>query len=469
MIYALLPTDWAFLGVLLGALALSFFLVRKAAFRRPLLRVLLRPSAMVSLLVLFLFLTIAVMDCVRFQSKDFDGDQVKARGAASLTLLDLVLSPLRNKEEKTYSEPLAIFAYAKALTKNATGQEQWIYPRLLWGGVHLKSPEDHRIDLYKHFTQGGLRSLIGFSSAVVLIGGGLVIAFRLKGCSWSEINQSVRKHQALWVILGTAFFFICIFVFLGAEFSKDYHFFGTDKVGGDVFYASLKSIRTALVIGVLATVATLPIALLFGVIAGYFRGWADDLIQFVYTTLNAVPGVLLMAACMLVMDTFMRTHESSFSDLISRADFRLMALCLILGLTSWTGLCRLVRAETMKLRELEFIQAARVLGVSHFRILTTHIIPNLFHIILISTALDFSSLVLAEAVLSYINIGVDPATYSWGNMINGARLELAREPPVWWSLCAAFFFMFLMVLSANVLSDAIRDAFDPRLDDLPHD
>ncbi len=131
-------------------------------------------------------------------------------------------------------------------------------------------------------------------------------------------------------------------------------------------------------------------------------------------------------------------------------------------MTSWTGLCRLLRAETLKLREMEYVQAARALGVRQSTILMRHILPNVFHLVLISVALDFSSLVLAEAVLSYVNIGVDPTTESWGNMINSARLEMAREPVVWWSLAAAFLFMFALVLAANLFADAVRDAFDPR-------
>jgi peptide/nickel transport system permease protein len=122
----------------------------------------------------------------------------------------------------------------------------------------------------------------------------------------------------------------------------------------------------------------------------------------------------------------------------------------------------LLRAETLKLRELDYVQAARVLGVSPPMILFRHILPNLFHLVLISVALDFSSLVLAEAVLSYINIGVDPTMASWGNMINSARLEMARDPVVWWSLASAFVFMFALVLPANLFADAVRDAFDPR-------
>jgi len=247
-----------------------------------------------------------------------------------------------------------------------------------------------------------------------------------------------------------------------SQLASEYHVLGTDKVGEDVLYQSLKSVRTGMVIGTLTTVATLPIAVALGIFSGYFRGWVDDLIQYAYTTLNSIPGVLLIAASMLVMQSYMSVHEQQFSSLSMRADFRLMALCLILGLTSWTGLCRLIRAETLKLRELEYVDAAKVLGTSPFMILLKHIVPNLFHIILISVALDFSSLVLAEAVLSYISIGVDPTTESWGNMINGARLELAREPVVWWSLLSAFLFMFVLVLSANLFSDALRDAFDPR-------
>ena len=136
---------------------------------------------------------------------------------------------------------------------------------------------------------------------------------------------------------------------------------------------------------------------------------------------------------------------------------------MILGLTSWTGLCRLLRGESLKLREHEYIQAAVAFGVSGPRILMRHILPNVMHIVLITVVLDFSGLVLAEAVLSYVDIGVDPSMNSWGNMINSARLEMSREPPVWWSLTASFVFMFALVLFANLLSDAVRDAFDPRV------
>lgn len=172
--------------------------------------------------------------------------------------------------------------------------------------------------------------------------------------------------------------------------------------------------------------------------------------------------MLLIAAAVLMMQVVIDTHPQWFETAAERADARLLALCLILGMTSWTGLCRLLRGETLKLRELEYVQAARAFGVSTTRILARHVLPNLMHLVLIALVMDFSGLVLAEAVLSYVGIGVDPNTISFGTMINAARMELAREPMVWWSLVAAFIFMFVLVLAANLFADVVRDAFDPR-------
>ena len=221
--------------------------------------------------------------------------------------------------------------------------------------------------------------------------------------------------------------------------------------------------RTALVIGLVTTLVTLPVAIGLGILAGYFRGRIDDAIQYLYTTLSSIPGVLLIAAAVLMMQVLIDTHPQWFTTAAERADLRLLALCCILGLTSWTGLCRLLRGETLKLRELEYIQAAQAFGVTDLAILRRHILPNLMHIVIIALVMDFSGLVLAEAVLSYVGIGVDPTMISFGTMINNARMELAREPMVWWSLAAAFSFMFALVLAANLFADAVRDAFDPRM------
>jgi peptide/nickel transport system permease protein len=245
--------------------------------------------------------------------------------------------------------------------------------------------------------------------------------------------------------------------------STHYHVLGTDKVGQDVLYQALKSVRTGLVIGTLTTLVMLPFAVLFGIMAGYLRGWVDDVVQYIYTTLASIPGVLLIAGAVLTMHVWIETHPELFTTTEMRADVRLFALCVILGVTSWTSLCRLLRGEALKLRELEYVQAAQAFAVSHWRVMSRHLLPNVMHIVLITVVMDFSGLVLAEAVLSYIGIGVDPSMISFGTMINNARLEMAREPMVWWSLAAAFFFMLVLVLSANLFADAVRDAFDPRV------
>ncbi|MDC4224662.1 MAG: ABC transporter permease [Candidatus Manganitrophus sp.] len=214
----------------------------------------------------------------------------------------------------------------------------------------------------------------------------------------------------------------------------------------------------------MTTLVMLPFAVLLGIAAGYFRGWVDDVIQYLYTTLSSVPGVLLIAAAVLMLQVYMDQHADAFASAARRADLRLLVLCMILGVTGWTGLCRLLRGEALKLRELEYVQAAQAPWASRsWRIILRHILPNVMHIVLITVVIDFSGLVLAEAVLSYVGVGVDPSMITCGNMINSARMEMAREPIVWWSLVAAFVFMFGLVLSANLFADAVRDAFDPRL------
>ena len=244
--------------------------------------------------------------------------------------------------------------------------------------------------------------------------------------------------------------------------STGYHALGTDRIGNDVLWQALKSIRTALVIGSLTTLAMLPPAIVFGISAGYFKGKVDDAIQYLYTTITSIPGVLLVAACALMMQVYIDNHAELYDTSAARADLRLFLLCMILGLTGWSGLCRLLRAETPKLRELEYVQAARAFGVSHWRIMTRHLLLNVAHLVLITVVLEFSGLVLYEAVLSYLGIGVDPSMNSFGSMIDGARLEMSRDPMIWWNLMTAFVFMLALVLAANLFADAVRDAFDPR-------
>ncbi|HAC33446.1 MAG TPA: peptide ABC transporter permease, partial [Gammaproteobacteria bacterium] len=256
---------------------------------------------------------------------------------------------------------------------------------------------------------------------------------------------------------------LCLVTGITTQLAGEYHLLGTDKVGQDVLYLGLKSIRTGILIGVLTLLVMLPLAIFMGVTAGYFGGRVDDLVQYLYTTLSSIPGVLLIAASVLTVNLYLDQNLVTTVTLQQRADLRLLMLTAILGLTGWIGLCRLLRGESLKLRELDYVTAAISMGVNNRLVLTRHLLPNLAHLVLITAVIDFSGLVLAEAVLSYVGVGVDPSMISWGNMINSARLEMAREPVVWWSLTTAFLFMFTLVLAANLFADAVRDAFDPRL------
>ena len=412
----------------------------------PWRRVAQSSTAMVSLLVLSLFLIVGLLDTLHYRvalPEKNAGETVYSPEV--LSAFDKLVTQLRTQTEKTYSAPLAITLYAKESITDKQGNVIRDYPRLRYGGAHLP-------DIQKRDGDVLWRALLGAAVGLMI---GLMIAFGSR--LW--LSQRDLPLRPLLITMLTISAFLGMLVNLAAA----YHVLGTDKVGQDVLYLALKSIRTGLIIGTVTTLVTLPLALLLGIAAGYLRGWVDDVIQYVYTVLSSIPSVLLIAAAVLMMQVAIDTHPHWFDNSASRADLRLVFLCLILGVTSWTGLCRLLRGETLKLREMEYIQAAQAFGVSSMRILTRHIMPNVMHIVLISLVMDFSGLVLAEAVLSYVGVGVDPSMISFGTMINGARLELGREPMVWWALAAAFGFMLVLVLAANLFADAVRDAFDPRL------
>jgi len=415
--------------------------------------------------VLAAYATIGLLDSMHFRPsiESPEGDHNSAYSGEILSVFDWLVTALRERQEKTYSAPFATRLYAKESLVLPDGRLIRDYPRLEHGGSHLAHPEKERSADILHTVVSATLQAAGLwllLNTVVVFASGRRTGQGFR-TSLAEVSSAPDKAP-LRVVLITCGLLILLGC-VAANLSLKYHILGTDKIGEDVFYQALKSVRTGLVIGTLTTLVMLPAAILLGIAAGYFRGWVDDLIQYLYTTLNSIPSVLLIAAAILMLHVYMGSHEDQFSSLAERADLRLLFLCLILGVTSWTSLCRLLRGETLKLREVDYVQAAEALGVRHARIILRHIFPNVLHIVLIAVVLDFSGLVLAEAVLSYVNIGVDPTTNSWGNMINSARLEMAREPIVWWSLAAAFGFMFTLVLAANLFSDVVRDAFDPRL------
>ncbi|NOQ63006.1 MAG: ABC transporter permease subunit [Methyloprofundus sp.] len=437
----ILWTDALIYFLVLAVIILTCSLRQQEHFLRPWKLISHSRTAMVSLVFLLFFIFIGLLDSVHYKPSKGNAQDI-------ISVLDYWATPLREHQEKSYSAPFATHLYSKELISSPNKENRWGYRRLQYAGSHLQNVEaDKASDILS-------KAFVG-----LIKGTGLVIFFF---CAYHWLTQiPFFSRPPVNIVFITLFCLIGLTTLL-LELSAYYHVMGTDKVGEDVFYQAIKSIRTGLVIGSLTTLIMLPLAILFGIFAGFFRGWVDDVIQYIYTTLNSIPGVLLIAASILMVQVYMANHQEQFTSLVVRADMRLLFLCLILGVTSWTGLCRMLRAETLKLREMEYVQAAKALGVPRYQILYRHILPNVMHIVLISVVLDFSALVLAEAVLSYVNIGVDPTTYSWGNMINGARLEMAREPIVWWSLAASFIFMFGLVLSANLFADSVRDAFDPR-------
>lgn len=220
------------------------------------------------------------------------------------------------------------------------------------------------------------------------------------------------------------------------------HWLGTDGLGRDVLARLVQGTRIAFQVGVVTSLIAIPIGVLLGLLAGYFRGRTDDVVVWLYSTFASIPGLLFILAIALVVGK------------------GLTGVYLGIGLTTWVGVCRLVRAEVMKHRDRTYVQAARVLGFSHARIMFRHILPNVFHIVIVTFTLRFPASVGTEVFMSFLGIGVQGEP-SWGIMLNNARARLWQG--VWWEMAAATGAVFVLVLAFNLLGDALRDALDPRL------
>ncbi|MCX2976883.1 ABC transporter permease [Candidatus Marimicrobium litorale] len=438
----------ALIFLLVVALALFFLQLRKnPQTRAHWSQVFSSPLGMVTFTLILVYVGVALLDSLHFRralpSVPGAAQQVFYENKAT-SVLDMILGGMGDRYERTYSAPFALKSFEKQNMKDSQGRPFRDFPVLEHAGTHLEHSGDRAADIL-------LKSL----QALFI---GLIISLVVLSVPWLLTRSSELPWRYAWLTLAVV---ICLGTWL-VSLSRYYHLLGTDLGGVDVAYQSIKGIRTGILLGTLATLIMMPIAITLGVLAGYFKGWVDDVVQYLYTTLSSIPGILLIAASVLLFQVYIDLNPDAFSIGLEKADARFVALCFILGVTSWSSLCRLIRAETLKISQLEYVQAAHAFGVSHTRILSRHVMPNVAHIILITFVLDFSALVLAEAVLSYIGVGVDPSMGSWGNMINSARSELSREPAIWWTLSGAFFFMFVLVLAANLFSDLVRDAFDPR-------
>ena len=463
--FVLLWTDASIWLLLVVLVAYAVSVLRKPELAAKWGRVFRNGPALASSIILLLCLGVTLLDSVHYRpllpAAQGVQNATPAYDSRTRSLLDWTLADLLDARESTYSRPLAFVGFTKE-SLVVDGEVKRVAPRLQFGGSHLAKPESEWVgDVAVRASQGLFAGFcLGALACLALVAAVARGRGQSLGLAWNQIRG--QQGQVPWHVALATLMALGIVVGPATLLSGPYHLLGTDLTGNDVLFQSLKSIRTAFVIGTLATVATLPLAVVLGLLAGYFKGWVDELIQYIYTVLSSVPNVLLIAACVLMVQVFLDKNPDLFETGAERSDLKLFLLCAVLGLTGWAGLCRLLRAETLKLRELDYVQAAQAFGISHSRIMARHIFPNVAHLMLIVTVLEFSSLILYEAVLSYVGVGVDPSMNSFGGMINLARNEMSRDPVVWWSFASAFGFMVTLVLAANLFADGVRDAFDPR-------
>lgn len=220
------------------------------------------------------------------------------------------------------------------------------------------------------------------------------------------------------------------------------HWLGTDNLGRSVGLRLVQGARIAFVVGVLTSLIAIPLGVVLGLVGGYFGGKTDSLVLWLCATVASMPGLLFILAISLVFGQ------------------GILGIVMGVGLTTWVGVCRTIRAETIKHRDRAYVQAAKILGYSHLRIMFRHILPNVAHIILIQLSIRFPSAVSTEVFISFLGIGIQGEP-SWGVMINNARLRLWQG--VWWEMTFTTLCIFMLVLSFNHLADWLRDRLDPAL------
>jgi len=265
---------------------------------------------------------------------------------------------------------------------------------------------------------------------------------------YHKIQQSAPGYQVTDVDLqyiAPPFFRQAEDVAQHEKISRVNYVMGTDGLGRSVAMRLIQGARIAFLVGIITSVIAIPIGLVLGLLAGYFGGRTDRVIVWVYSTFASIPGLLFILAIAMVVGK------------------GLIGVCLGIGLTTWVGLCRLVRGEVIKHREQSYIIAARSLGLSHGRVIFRHILPNIIHLVIINFTYRFPAAINTEVILSFLGIGAQGEP-SWGLMINSARLRLWHG--VWWEMGFVTLAIFLLVLAFNLFGDALRDALDPRLKDL---
>jgi peptide/nickel transport system permease protein len=220
------------------------------------------------------------------------------------------------------------------------------------------------------------------------------------------------------------------------------YLFGSDEIGRSQVVRLLHGGRVSLAVGFLAGLVTMTIGVAVGLMAGYLRGRVDDVITWFITTLNSIPTLYLLLI---------------FAGLFSPSP---QTLIVVLGILIWPSVANFVRGQTFAIREREFVTAARTVGASQLRIMVRHVLPNVMPLIIVIAAIDVGSIILIESALSYLGLGINPPTPSWGNMLTNAASYFVRA---WWLVLSPGFMIFLTVLALYLIGDGLRDALDPRL------
>ena len=220
--------------------------------------------------------------------------------------------------------------------------------------------------------------------------------------------------------------------------------FGADKWGQDILLKTIKGAETSILVGVISAFLAVLLGTLLGAMAGYFGGWIDDLLNWFYNIFTSIPYLLLVLAIAAVLQ-----------------QKGILSIVLILGLTGWTGVFRLIRAEYMKHSSREYVLAAKAIGVSHTRRMFVHIFPNVSHIALVQMSILVVGFIKSEVILSFLGFGVPVGVVSWGSMLNEAQSELILGK--WWQLTAATVAMAVLVTAFSMFTDALRDALDPKM------
>lgn len=230
---------------------------------------------------------------------------------------------------------------------------------------------------------------------------------------------------------------------------KSYLLLGVDRQGRSILLRCLYSTKIALQVGMVTALVSVVIGGLLGAAAGYFGGTIDHVITWLYTTLSSIPNTVLLVLLAYVFTSGpLATLEGGLAPIYA-------ALCA----TFWVGPCRVIRGETLKLKELEYVQAATTIGLGRLAIMFRHVLPNTSHLLLINFSLLFILAIKSEVILTFLNLGVKEGA-SWGIMISHSVSEVVNG--FFWQIGSATAFMFVLVLSFNILSDALQDAFDPK-------